>query len=275
MLLPRRSEFYWIAVVVTLAVHSLLLFVVIEGRLPDVPNRQHLIAILPPEPDQVRAYPMPYSAPRPFIGKGISKAPLPPANPLPVKERPITLRVEPLTSPDTIVPHARYGKLVPDLGDGRLWVRPLPLPPKELAKRLDKSNAELVDSAVTQIIQAFLDSVGAAPGAEHAELPDWTKEVDGLKFGLDSKNIYIAGLKIPAAVLALLPIPAASNQQNAFKRDGIIYDDLRHAAQQAQTMDDFKEAIRKLREQRQRELEFDRAQRENPDSLAVQEEPKQ
>ena len=131
MLLPRRSEFSWIAVVVTLAVHSLLLFVVIEGRLPDVPNRQHLIAILPPEPDQVRAYPMPYSAPRPFIGKGISKAPLPPANPLPVKERPITLRVEPLTSPDTIVPHARYGKLVPDLGDGRLWVRPLPLPPKE------------------------------------------------------------------------------------------------------------------------------------------------
>jgi uncharacterized protein (DUF3084 family) len=108
-----------------------------------------------------------------------------------------------------------------------------------------------------------------------AELPDWTKEVDGLKFGLDSKNIYIAGLKIPAAVLALLPIPAASNQQNAFKRDGIIYDDLRHAAQQAQTMDDFKEAIRKLREQRQRELEFERAQRENPDSLAVEEEPKQ
>ena len=90
--------------------------------------------------------------------------------------------------------------------------------------------------------------------------------MDGLKFGLDSKNIYIAGLKIPAAVLALLPIPAATNQQNAFKRDGIIYDDLRHAAQQAQTMDDFKEAIRKLREQRQRELEFERAQRESPDS---------
>ena len=265
MLLPRRSEFSWIAVFVTLAVHSLLLFVVIEGRLPDVPKRQHLIAILPPEPDQVRAYPMPYSAPRPFIGKGVSKAPLPPANPLPVKEPAIPLRVETLTSPDTVVPHVKYGKLFPDLGDGRLWVRPLPLPPKELAKRLDKSNAELVDSAVTQIIQAFLDSVGAAPGADGAELPDWTKEVDGLKFGLDSKNIYIAGLKIPAA----------TNQQNAFKRDGIIYDDLRHAAQQAQTMDDFKEAIRKLREQRQRELEFERAQRENPDSMAVQEEPKQ
>ena len=275
MLLPRRSKFSWTAVVVALAVHSLLLFVVIEGRLPEYPERQHLIA-LPPELDQIRAYPMPYSAPRPFIGKGVSKAPLPPANPLPAKEPPVPLRVvESPTSPDTVVPRARYGKLIPDLGDGRLWVRPLPLPPRELAKRLYKSNAELVDSAVTQIIQAFLDSVGAAPGAESAELPDWTKEVDGLKFGLDSKNIYIAGLKIPAAVLALLPIPAASNQQNAFKRDGIIYDDLRHAAQQAQTMDDFKEAIRKLREQRQRELEFERAQREDPDSLAVEEEPKQ
>ena len=118
-----------------------------------------------------------------------------------------------------------------------------------------------MDSAVTQIIQAFLDSVGNAAGAENAELPNWTKEVDGLKFGLDSKNIYIAGLKIPAAVLALLPVPAATNQQNAFKRDGIIYDDLRRAVQRAQTMDDFKEAIRKLREQRQRGVDFERAQR--------------
>ena len=275
MQLPRRSRFSWIAVVVSVAVHSLLLFVVIEGRLPEIPARQHLIVLQPPEPDQVRAYPMPYSAPRPFIGKGISKAPLPPANPLPVKEPPTTPPVETPTSPDTVVPHARYGRLIPDLGDGRLWVRPLPLPPQELAKRLDKTNAELVDSAVTQIIQAFLDSVGNAAGAENAELPNWTKEVDGLKFGLDSKNIYIAGLKIPAAVLALLPIPAATNQQKAFKRDGIIYDDLRRAAQRAQTMDDFKEAIRKLREQRQRELEFERAQRESPDSLAVEEEPKQ
>jgi len=122
MLLPRRSEFSWIAVVVTLAVHSLLLFVVIEGRLPDVPKRQHLIAILPPEPDQIRAYPMPYSAPRPFIGKGVSKEPLPPANPLPVKEPPVAIREVTPTSPDTAVPHVKYGKLIPDLGDGRFFL---------------------------------------------------------------------------------------------------------------------------------------------------------
>jgi hypothetical protein len=51
------------------------------------------------------------------------------------------------------------GRIGPGLAEGRLWVRSLPLPPKELAKRLEKSHAELVDSAVTAIVQGYLDSI--------------------------------------------------------------------------------------------------------------------
>src|SRR5204862_53876 len=102
----------------------------------------------------------------------------------------------------------------PGLADGQLWVRPLPLPPKDLAKRLSKSHVELVDSAVTAIVQGYLDSIANEPAARNAGLPSWTKDIAGKKFGIDGKNIYIAGLKIPAVVLALLPISGGNIDQN-------------------------------------------------------------
>ena len=71
-----------------------------------------------------------------------------------------------------------------------------------------------MDSAVTAIVQAYLDSIASDPTAHAQGLPSWTKEIAGKKFGIDSKNIYIAGLKIPAVVLALLPIPAGNLDQN-------------------------------------------------------------
>ena len=264
----RRS---WLAIALSVAIHVPLLFVVIHGRLPDTPVRPSVVFIAPPEPDLMRVYPMPYSAPRPFIGRGIAKRPLPPDNPVPIP-RPVVTPTPPasIVGPDTVVSRAPVPLLGPELGDGRLWVRPLPLPPAELASRLTRTHAELVDSAVKAIIQQFLDSVATEPGADNAKLPDWTTKVAGVKFGLDSKNIYIAGLKIPAAVLALLPIPASGNQQDAFKRQNVIYEDLQRASQRATTLDEFKEAIRELRREKQRELDLQRAQREDPDSAQEQ-----
>jgi hypothetical protein len=124
-----------------------------------------------------------------------------------------------------------------------------------------------VDSAVNAIVQQYLDSIAREPGADQVRLPDWTTEVAGSKFGLDSRNIYIAGLKIPAAVLALLPIPASGNQQNALNHNGEwIAEDLRRAAVRATSLDDFKRAVRNLRIEKQRQKDLDRAQREQPDS---------
>jgi hypothetical protein len=158
-------------------------------------------------------------------------------------------------------------RLVPGLGDGRLWVRPLPLPPRALAKRLEPTHIELVDSAVTAIVQQYLDSIAHEPGADQAKLPDWTTTIAGSKFGLDSRNLYIAGLKIPAALLALLPIPTGGNQQQALDHSGAwIAEDLRRAAQRSTSLDDFKRAVRELRKEKQRQRELEKAQREKPDS---------
>jgi hypothetical protein len=161
---------------------------------------------------------------------------------------------------------AVIGRIGPDLAEGRLWVRPLPLPPKELAERLSgKDHADLVDSAVTAIEQGYLYSNAADPSARQAGLPSWTTNVAGSKFGLVSSNIYFAGLKIPAAVLALLPIPAGNIDQNrAYNHLMAMRADLQYAAQRSQNLQEFKDMIRDMRLRKEREEEFQRNQRTAP-----------
>jgi hypothetical protein len=169
-------------------------------------------------------------------------------------------------APDTADPsRSAAGRIGPGIARGRLWVPPLPLPPRELARRLTRSHTELVDSAVSEVVQAFLDSIARDPRSQGVALPSWTTTVAGTKFGLDSKYLYVAGLRIPAAVLALLPIPAAGNELKAFDRSGAMYDDLRRAAQRSQNVAEFKDAIREIRERTEREREFQRNQRRAPD----------
>jgi hypothetical protein len=170
---------------------------------------------------------------------------------------------------------SRYGRIGPAQSTGKVWVAPLPLPPQELAARLTRSHSELADSAVTAIIQAFLDSIATDPATRAARPPDWTTTVGGARFGLDSKWIYVAGLKIPTALLGLLPMPAGGNDQQAFDRSADLYRDLRQAAQRAQNTEDFKKAIKEIRERKEAERQFQKNQRTPPPPDLVPEEPPQ
>lgn len=266
---PPDRRFRLLALGTSLLVHSLLFLVVIHGRLPQVPERRRpTLLVLPAPADFERTIPVPRYVPR--VEQGRATRPWRPVRlepemldtTVPVRQAPLTP-----TPPDSVPTRGPAGRLGPALGDGRLWVRPLPLPPRELARRLERSHEELVDSAVTAIVQRYLDSIAGEPGADRVKLPDWTAEVGGLKFGLDSRSIYIAGLRIPAAVLALLPLPASGDQRRAIDHGGRwIAEDLRRAAQRSTTVDEFKDAVRALREERQRLRDLERAQREHPDS---------
>lgn len=266
--IARRRR--WLALGISALAHCLLFFVVIRGTPPRIPTRvPTLINLPPPEQDQDRMRPTRYYTPRVDQGLGDRRTPLPPTRPAPADTLPppITEPLLPRTPDSAAVPRSPVGRIGPALGDGRLWVRPLPLPPRALAERLRPDHIELVDSAVTAIVQQYLDSIAREPGADQVKLPDWTTEIEGSKFGLDSRNIYIAGLKIPAAVLALLPIPSGGNQQRALDHNGQwIAEDLRRAAQRANTIDEFKRAVRELRLEKQRQKDLERAQREPPDS---------
>jgi hypothetical protein len=185
--------------------------------------------------------------------------------------RPGRAGTAPVTTP---APNAVAGRIGPARASGKVWVQPLPLPPKELAARLAKTNAELADSAVTSIIQAFLDSIATDPATLAARPPDWTTTLAGSKFGLDSRWIYIGGLKIPTALLALLPIPAGGNDQRAFDRSAELYRDLRQAAQRSANVADFRKAIKEIRERKESEREFERNQRTPPPDLVPEDNPK-
>lgn len=273
--LPPRRRWPWLALAVSVAVHGLLLFGYIEGRVPTPPNRPSEILLMLPPADGPRAVEMPFRTPASPGRTGPGAAPRRPERPtLPARRDAVTVLPEPRPAPappDTgaaPAPAARpsIGRIGPELADGRLWVRPLPLPPRELAQRLSKErHAELVDSAVTAIVQAYLDSIAAEPASRDQTLPSWTTEVAGKKFGLDSKNIYIAGLKIPAAVLALVPLPAGNIDQNrAYNHLMNMRADLQYAAQRAENLEEFKTMIREMRLRKEREREFEQNQRTAP-----------
>jgi hypothetical protein len=273
--LPPRRRWPWLALAVSVAVHGLLLFGYIEGRVPMPPNRPSEILLMLPPADGPRAVEMPFRTPASPGRTGPGPAPRRPERPtLPARPDAVTVLPEPRPAPappDTgaaPAPATRpsIGRIGPELADGRLWVRPLPLPPRELAQRLSKErHAELVDSAVTAIVQAYLDSIAAEPASRDQTLPSWTTEVAGKKFGLDSKNIYIAGLKIPAAVLALVPLPAGNIDQNrAYNHLMDMRADLQYAAQRAENLEEFKTMIREMRLRKEREREFEQNQRTAP-----------
>ncbi len=270
LFLPRKAGRRWGALALSILLHALLFLGWITGRPPDAVRRPFLpIALVPPTVDGPRAAEFTYRPagrePGTQRGHGIPLLTVPKAGPVAVlAPLPAPARLPADTGPAPI--QNPIGRIGIGLGDGKLWVRPLPLPPRELAERLSKkTHAELVDSAVTAIVQGYLDSIAKEPANRGAELPSWTTKVAGRTFGLDAKNIYIGGLKIPAAVLALLPLPAGNvDQDRAYRHLQDLRTDLLHAADRAATLEDFKAAIKELRLQKEREREFDRNQRTPP-----------
>jgi hypothetical protein len=261
-------------------VHSLLLFGWITGRLPDVPRLPRQLIVISQPADGPEQATMRYHLPQPVGEQGTSDVPAsrrgtPRARPTRPELPKVPEAVTVLPRPETRTPRpdsgstspavGRPSRIGPGLAEGRLWVRPLPLPPRELAQRLSQSRAELLDSAVSAIVQAYLDSIATDPAGKNVGLPDWTTEIDGKKFGIDAKNIYIAGLKIPAAVLALLPIPGGNIDQNrAYNHLMGLRADLLYAAQRAETLEEFKRVIREIRLRKEREREFEKNQRTAP-----------
>lgn len=124
------------------------------------------------------------------------------------------------------------------------------------------AHAARVDSALQQRILAFIDSMPRDSFAT-PHTPTWTSEIGGQTWGIDSKWIYLGGLKLPTALLALLPFPqgnydeAKRNQELERIRSIII-----QAEGRAESSDDFKRYIKEVRERRDAERAAERARRE-------------
>lgn len=162
-------------------------------------------------------------------------------------------------------------QLGPLPGDGRLWVAPRPALPAEVAAALYGS-PEPADSVAVARLRVMVDSLNEIIDAEQLTRrpPSWTVgEGDG-KWGLDQQFIYLGGIKIPTAVLALLgDILPAGNPTEAERAEALtrMREDLLYSARRAQTFEDFRRYVRELRERTDAEREAARRARQRPDTV--------
>lgn len=253
-----------------LHVAALLVAVVLAAGVPPTGGRP-LIMPAPRRPIQVVLLPPPVPAATtgepagpppqsPAPGAGVA-APPPQA---PVDSGVVT-RAQP-ASPAAVEPSVPR-PVGPRYGAGTVWVTPLPRSPRELAEAMaGRPVAELADSVVEALVRAYLDSLAREPGANLAALPSWTTAIGGREYGLDGSSIVVAGIRIPAALLALIPFPVQGNydQDVAWREAMAIRRDIYSAARRADNLEEFKRYVRELREETDRKRTFERNRRTPP-----------
>ncbi|MDQ6888544.1 MAG: hypothetical protein M3068_14845 [Gemmatimonadota bacterium] len=144
--------------------------------------------------------------------------------------------------------------IVPSFSDPRLWNAGGYV-------AAPKTDAERLDSSLTARVRAHADSLlSVAQRDPH----DWTVKRGDKKYGMDANNIYIGDAKIPTALLALLPLgkyqgnPIQQDRQRQYDRNSALI-----VEQAARTLneDEFREAVKRIRERKEREHE----RREHPE----------
>lgn len=265
--MPRfRSRTAWL---VSAAIHAVAIVLAITIAW-QAPRRQTFVVLAPPPPPELLS---PYGGtrvrhgPAGGLGRTAVAAERPIATPIP--EAPPTA-LPPPVPPDT-QPRARpavNGSLVPGpaLGDGLLWVTPRPALPSEIADQIYGTADTLERNAVVVArLRAMVDTLNRVIDEEQRghRLPSWTVRGDSGKpqWGLDPQNIYIAGVKIPTAVLALLGnlFPAGNYDEGLRSRImADMRDDMLRSAARAENLQQFQRYVRELRERKQAEREAQR-----------------
>jgi hypothetical protein len=148
--------------------------------------------------------------------------------------------------------------------DPRLWPQPGPFTP------VPKTAAERTDSAVKAAFGIFIDSMRTAEANKGRAPGDWTvKDKNGGKWGWDEKGIRLGRVTIPQAVLSLLPLNVQANptfndpvtrRENAFRRGDILYH-----ANRAASEDEFRRAVKRIRERKDRERAAEKVEKANGD----------
>jgi hypothetical protein len=128
-----------------------------------------------------------------------------------------------------------------------------------------RTHAQLTDSAVKAIINHYLDSLAALPGGGAVLPPSWKATIGGQEYGLDGTFITVAGVKIPALLLGLIPLPVAGNESKALDKGAWMRaQDYELALPRDAAAADRREQIKAIRERNAAEQELRRQQRAAP-----------
>lgn len=150
--------------------------------------------------------------------------------------------------------------LMPRRPDPRIALFPGPV------ARIPRTIAEDVDSIVSLAIGIYSDSLEMLKGQRRPG--DWSvKGKDGNVWGWDHAGIRLGKFTIPNALLALLPLNMTSAQSPIDARSAAyIRRDIFEHAQRSISEDEFKAAVKRIRERKDRE----RAERLAADPLIPQ-----
>jgi hypothetical protein len=142
--------------------------------------------------------------------------------------------------------------IVPSYSDPRVWTDP-----NAPVLALPRSVSEQLDSMLVTGTQRVRDSIVLASAQRRPG--DWTWTKDGKKYGWDAAGIHLGGLTIPRELLALggalAKVDAASNPQVADRARTIraMTQDINYNAPRAMNAEEFRTAVKRIRERKERE----------------------
>jgi hypothetical protein len=221
-----------------------------------------LIGLAEPELKERIQYVKLPAQPTEHSGGGLAATPIRSATPAPLQ----TPTVAPTTIPeahpsDSSTAHAAGGTgtgfgvsgsglatgIVPRQPDRRIALEPGTL------AHTPRTIAEDVDSIVDLAIGIVQDSMAIAAGRKKPG--EWTiKGKDGQTWGWDQSGIRLGKFTIPQALLALLPLNVGSAQSPIEARSAaFIRRDIMDNGQRAISEDEFRAAVKRIRERKERE----------------------
>lgn len=161
----------------------------------------------------------------------------------------------------------------PNFADPRLWT--VPWGPAPVVER---PSYEMVRTRIQELVRdgllnkAYEDSVSKVYGMIAGRSPgDWTMGgPNGERWGIDGGMIRLGKIAIPTALLALLPLNSGQINVQQFENNRRLNQmsaDIRFQAQRAMNEDEFRAAVRRVRERREREREEERKRRESEKSV--------
>lgn len=144
----------------------------------------------------------------------------------------------------------------PSFHDPRLWTIP------DQIVTAPKSASERLDSALATRIAQVTDSMAQA-GPRRGQ-PDWSKEIGGRKYGMDSTGVYLAGIHIP--MIPFLPPPGKFDEK---RRAFAVRGEILEQSQRRMNEDEFRRAAQKIRERKDRERQEKRQQQQPEKEIAA------
>ncbi len=147
--------------------------------------------------------------------------------------------------------------IVPSYSDPRIWTDP-----NAVVLALPRSLSEQLDSMLVSGTQRVRDSIALA--SSQRKPGDWSWTKDGKKYGWDAEGIHLGGITIPNQILGLGAVGlvqgglldgVASNPQVGDRARAIraMTQDINYNAPRAMNAEEFRTAVKRIRERKERE----------------------